>query len=160
MISKNVKSFCENPPDLIKNYDKAISSDEMWDCHHRLETHTSDGERRLVQLTKDELIALDMYYQRPANELIFLSRSEHRCLHNLGNSWSKGKHLSEEAKRKLSLARKGNSNRPKRIIVCLETQEEHPVTEWSRLGYDGARKVANGLLNSSKGLHFKYKETA
>ena len=41
-----------------------------WDRHHRLETHNSDGERRLVNLTVDELKALDMYYNRPAEELI------------------------------------------------------------------------------------------
>ena len=170
MIGEHVKYICKDLPDLIENYDKAIDSDEVWDCHHKLETHTSDGQKRPVQLTIKELKALDMYYQRPANELIFLTKSEHRGLHNLGNSWckgkkrphseeakrkmslaKKGKRPSEETKRKMSLALKGNSNRPKRIIICLETQEEHCVSEWKRLGY-------HAECMSSKGLHFKYKD--
>lgn len=155
MIGGHVKWLCKDSPDLIENYDKAIVSDDIWHCHHRLETHTSDGEKRLVQLTMNELKALGMYYKRPANELVFLTDSEHHYLHTAGY---KGHSHSEETKRKMSLVKKGNKYHPKRIIVCLETQEEHSVNEWSRLGYDSARKVANGILNSSKGLHFKYKE--
>ena len=52
-----------------------------WVRHHRLETHTSDGFLRLVQLSKAELIALDMYYDRPAEELIWLKAGEHRKVH-------------------------------------------------------------------------------
>lgn len=67
---------------LIENYDKALADNfEGWDIHHRLETHTSDSELRPVAITRDELIALDMYYARPASELIFLTRSEHTKLH-------------------------------------------------------------------------------
>lgn len=56
----------------IENYQKAKADNFVgWDCHHRLETHNSDGERRLVDITTVELQALDMYYNRPASELIF-----------------------------------------------------------------------------------------
>ena len=66
----------------IENYQfaKKVNFDG-WDIHHRLETHNSDGEKRLVNLSKAELIALDMYYNRPANELVFLTKSEHMKLH-------------------------------------------------------------------------------
>ena len=95
------KSFCAKP-ELIENYDKAIAdTTQMWDCHHRLETHNSDGERRLVDLLPEELIALNIYYNRPPEELIFLKRSEHNYLHH------KGMHHSEEAKRKMSEGTKG-----------------------------------------------------
>ena len=46
-----------------------------------METHTSDGFLRVVQLTKSELIALDMYYNRPAGELIWLKAGVHRTVH-------------------------------------------------------------------------------
>lgn len=66
----------------IENYDKALADNfKGWDCHHRLQTWTSDGERRPVDITAAELIALGMYYNRPADELIFLTESEHNNLH-------------------------------------------------------------------------------
>ena len=64
-------------PELIESYDKAITdTTQVWNCHHRLETHTSDGERRLVDISRAELIALGMYYDRPPEELIFLTKKE------------------------------------------------------------------------------------
>ena len=117
MIRKTVKLLC-NKPELIENYDKAVNDKtQMWDCHHRLETHNSDGEKRLVDLSMKELEALDMYYNRPPEELIFLTKSEHKSLHhkdqNFRNKISKtmtgkrkgelnpfyGKHHSEETKK-------------------------------------------------------------
>lgn len=66
----------------VENYDKAKADNfKGWVCHHRLETHNSDGERRLVDLTEEELRALGVYVDRPANELIFLTRAEHMRLH-------------------------------------------------------------------------------
>lgn len=95
--------FCRNP-EQIENYEAAISdTTQIWQCHHRLETHNSDGERRLVDLTREELIALDIYYDRLPEELIFLAHSEHVKLHKP----HKGKKFSEETKMKLSEAKKG-----------------------------------------------------
>ena len=80
------KRFCKEP-EKIENYEKAKADNFMgWCCHHRLETHNSDGERRLVDITADELQALGMYWYRPASELIFLTISEHRSLHTKGES--------------------------------------------------------------------------
>lgn len=87
----------------IENYDKAINDSKRYVVHHRLETHTSDGHKRLVDLSKAELIALDMYYNRPADELIFIEYGEHTRLHCKGkqgrnSSWLKGKHVPNEIK--------------------------------------------------------------
>ena len=66
----------------VENYEKAKADNFVnWVQHHRLETHNSDGERRLVQITAEELKALDMYYNRPAEELIWLTRAEHINIH-------------------------------------------------------------------------------
>ena len=103
MISKKLYCYCKDLED-IENYQKAISdTTQTYVLHHRLETHTSDGERRLVDITKKELQALGMYFHRPASELIFLTKSEHTLLHN------KGKKLSEETKKKMSEAKKNIS---------------------------------------------------
>lgn len=74
----------------IENYELAKESNfKGWHIHHRLETNNSDGQRRLVDLSKTELIALDMYYNRPANELVFLTSSEHSKLHRTKQHCSK-----------------------------------------------------------------------
>lgn len=66
----------------IENYEKAKADNfKGWVRHHRLETHTSDGEKRLVQITPAELIALGVYYKRPPEEFIWLKRNEHLGLH-------------------------------------------------------------------------------
>lgn len=88
----------------IENYDKAAADNfKGWHCHHRLETHNSDGERRLVDISQKELKVLGMYYNRPAEELIFLTTKEH-------NAFRKGRRHSEETKNKLSTANKGEKN--------------------------------------------------
>lgn len=113
------KRFCKEP-EKIENYEKAKKDNfKGWHCHHRLETHTPDGIRREVDITVAELKALGMYYHRPAEELIFLTVSEHSSF-NKGKKRSeetkdkikeakKGKKMSEEAKRKNSESHKGNS---------------------------------------------------
>lgn len=81
--NKCMFAFCiPEQIEQIENYELAKESNfNGWDIHHRLETHNSDGEKRLVNISVAELKALDMYYNRPAKELIFLTKSEHIKLH-------------------------------------------------------------------------------
>ena len=98
-MSYHLKQYCKDYQN-IENYEKAKADNfKGWHCHHRLETHTPDGKRREVDISMDELITLGMYYNRPANELIFLTVKEH-------NAYGKGKHRSVETRRKM----KGNKN--------------------------------------------------
>ena len=97
------KQYCKEP-EKIENYEKAKKDGFVgWECHHRLETHTPDGKRRDVDITQRELKALRMYYNRPPEELIFLTIKEH-------NAFKKGKKRSDETRRKLSEAKKGEKN--------------------------------------------------
>ena len=90
------KKFCCEDLSLIENYDKAISNTtQTWDCHHRGEILPC-GRFSVSDLKKFEL-----YFNRPASELIFLTRSEHRRLH------LKGVPKSEATKKALSDALKG-----------------------------------------------------
>ena len=96
MISyRNLKTFCCEDISLIENYETAINDNtQIYCCHHRLEIKNEK------QISKIELIKKDLYYNRPAKELIFLTRSEHSKLHfkcknnpfrNKGKtSWNKG----------------------------------------------------------------------
>lgn len=116
------KQYCKEP-EKIENYEKALADNFVgWDCHHRLETHTSDGERRLVDITVAELKALDMYYNRPASELIFLRKGEH-------SSFNKGKPKSEEHKKKIAEARKGKPKSEETKKKLSEAMKGKPKSE-------------------------------
>lgn len=85
MISKGWIFQITRFPELVENYDKAVADKEhFWVLHHRLETHTEDGKERLVQMKSRELEVLNLYYDRPPEELIFLTKSEHAKLHRVG----------------------------------------------------------------------------
>ena len=160
----NHRCFCRHP-ELIENYDKAIAdTTRVYEVHHRLETHASDGERRLVELTREELIALGMYYDRPAEELIFLTRADHNKLHHIGMKFS------EEAKRKMSETRKGKhfSEEHKRKIIeahskkvlCLETNEVFESTRDAQrktgIFHNSISNVCNGKFKTAGGYHWKF----
>lgn len=84
MIGKNVFKYCCEDISLIENYDKAISdTTQIWQCHHRLETHYKNGKRKPCEqnLTRKELKEQNLYYDRPAKELIFLTIHEHATIH-------------------------------------------------------------------------------
>ena len=90
-MKHNFEKFCKDYEN-IENYEKAKKDDfKGWLCHHR----------KGVDIPKEELKALSMYYNRPANELIFIKLSEHSSLHN------KGKPKTEEHKNKISETLKG-----------------------------------------------------
>jgi len=134
--------FCKNP-ELIENYDRAKEDDfEGWDCHHRLETHFSDGTPRPKngQLTRKELIALGMYYDRPADELILLKHSEHSSLHNHSRV------LTNITKNKISASGKGKHSQPK-------------SEEWKRNQYKNPNCCfAPGHKSYQKGKHYSEEE--
>lgn len=108
--------YCNEDISLIENYDKAIADkNTMWHCHHRKE----------LTITKQQLLAQNEYWGVPAKDLIFLMPSEHLKTHfrecagskqrrqkislkSKGNSYGagnfKGKHHTEEAKKKIGEA--------------------------------------------------------
>ena len=88
-------SFAENKDiQKIENYEIALNDNFIgWTVHHRLETHNSDGVMRDIEITPEELKALDMYFNRPASELVFLKRNQHRAVHNyVMNKHKRGKY--------------------------------------------------------------------
>ena len=140
-MKHNFEKFCKDYEN-IENYQKAKKDNfKGWHCHHRLETHTSDGERRLVDITVTELQALDMYYNRPASELIFLTSREH-------SSFNKGKKRSEETKKKLSEASKGN----KYALGCKRSEETRKKIREANKGKNiwtrGTHWYNNGKVNT------------
>lgn len=90
-MKHNFERYCKDYQN-IENFEKAKADNfKGWCIHHR------KGDN----IPRKKLKALGLYYNRPADELIFLTESEHDSLHK------KGKHLLEEHKNKLSDAHKG-----------------------------------------------------
>ena len=113
---KSLEKYCKDYT-KIENYEEALSSPLKYDVHHRLEISENKSA--------SDLIAENLYYDRPQEELIFLSHVDHMSLHKAGDknpmfgrtgenspsfgkpSPNRGKHLSAETKQKLSDANKG-----------------------------------------------------
>lgn len=80
MISTHgrMKMYCKDDLSKIENYYDAVNDKENnWVLHHRLEM-TLNGE---FACSQTDLIRMNMYYHRPAFELIFIKEEEHRKLH-------------------------------------------------------------------------------
>ena len=122
-----VKKYCNESLYLIENFDKAIADkDNIWDCHHRKELETS----------RKQLIEKNEYYNRPANELIFLTHSEHSILHSKGNKNMLGKHHNKETKKKISDAKKGkpfSEEWKRKMSEAKKGKKRKPFSEeWKR----------------------------
>lgn len=85
------RKFCRDDISKIENYHDAINSSEQYVLHHRLEL-TLDGE---FAHTAEDLQRLDMYYNRPYFELIFLPCTVHSKMHADRRSHAYSSNLSK-----------------------------------------------------------------
>lgn len=113
---------------------------QVWECHHRLETHFSDGTKRPRNafLSTAELIALGMYYNRPSEELVFITKSKHMSLHNTG--------------------RKVPVEKYHKKVLCVETDE---IFESEKLAIAWCKssevcRACRGLRKTAGGYHWKF----
>ena len=134
-MKKRVFEYYCDDIESVENYEKAKADDfKGWEVHHRLETHNSDGERRIVDISHKELKALDMYWHRPSSELIFLTVSDHNTLHH------KGKRLSDETKKKISKASKGKPKSEEHVKKVAEANKGKHRTEEQKIKLDQLHK--------------------
>lgn len=77
MIPRRIKEYCCEDIALIENYEKAKESVEVWDCHHKAEILPCG------KFSREDLKKSGLYYNRPACELILLSKSDHSKLHSM-----------------------------------------------------------------------------
>lgn len=95
----------------IENYELAKADNfKGWVCHHRNEIG-SDGE---MLYSSKQLIEMNLYYDRPSDELIFLTTSDHARMHNrtkvykeIMSKAKKGHEVSKETRNKLRKSHKG-----------------------------------------------------
>ena len=150
MINERMaKRYCKDFT-KIENYEKAIAdTTQTWQCHHRLELEITGG---VCDVTAKDLTDWGLYYDRPAEELIFLTHSEHRILHTKGKpSITKGQHRSAETRRRISEAQKGKK-RPqfseewkRKISESMKGKKQQPRSEETK------RKIGE----AKKGRHWK-----
>ena len=162
MISTQTPNrFCNEDISLIENYNEAIESNDKWDCHHKLEIEWN--------VSKKWLIDNNLYYNRPASELIFLQQKEHLSIHRKGKKMSedtrrklseinkgrtspmKGKHHTEEARKKLSESHKGNKSH----LGFKLTDEQRKKISDNHSDVSGKNNPMYGVPSPNKGKHWK-----
>lgn len=115
MINEDyAKLYCAEDISLIENFNKAVADkSKTWHLHHRAEILPCG------KFSKLDLQMANLYFKRPASELIFLPPREHLRLHQLGNKKStthceniskgrKGMKFSDSHLRNLSSSHLGN----------------------------------------------------
>lgn len=120
---RTVKKFCKDYT-RIENYEEAVNdTTQVWHCHHIL------GEI----VSREQLIDHDFYYDVPPCMLKFVTKIEHRQIHQ------NGKNLSKETCKKISESQKGNLNKKGKTksIFGKAFQEHYKITS----NYD--RKLYN-----------------
>lgn len=60
----------------VEGYETAIACYDEYKLIHSLRFWDSDGNRRLIPLTDNELKALDMFYERPPHEFKLIRNEE------------------------------------------------------------------------------------
>lgn len=168
MIRMNIKysNFCCENYSLIENYEEAVSSPEKYVLHHRMECIETGA---VVNSSKQDLIDWGLYYNRPADELIFMKESEHKSLHGRNmlpetkdklRCYAKladhskmlygRKHMSDEAKRlhsqHLSEALKGHEPH-------ITTESRHKISE----ALKGKQSVASETRKFVAAAYKEYK---
>ena len=162
---KYAKLYCSEEICLIENYQTAISDKtKMWEIHHRREC---DENGRTLFTTK-QLKEMNLYFKRPASELIFVTKSMHNKLHremfeNIGRNVGKkyGKIVG-----KIYGKKNGPINGKKGSIPIRQfTKDGTFVKEWPsaheadrQLGIarSSIGKCCKGCLKSTGGFVWRY----
>ena len=138
------KKFCSEDLSLIENYDMAIAdTTQTWHCHHRGEVLPCG------RFSPNDLKKFGLYFNRPAAELIFLTKAEHNRLHKSGVP------LNEDHKKAISEAHRGkrHSEATKKAIgeahskkILQFTKSGEFIREWPSM-CEAEREL--GIVQSS-----------
>ena len=174
----NAKKYCSEDISLIENYNQAISDQtRMWEIHHRREC---DDEGKNL-FTHKQLKEMNLYYNRPASELIFVTRSMHWKIHKEIRSKcgkiaikkmtfeqrSKGGKIGGKSGGKIGGKKTGPINGKKRSIPILQFSKDGTfIKEWPS-AYESQRQLGiaqssicyccKGRLKSAGGFVWRYK---
>lgn len=149
---ENAKWFCCEDISKIYGYAEAVADKKrVWHCHHCLG----------LAYTPEQLKAKGLYYKRPASELMFVTKSQHRMLHCLTNP---PKH-TEKTREKISRVLTNNTKISKRVRQYTKSGEfvaEYPsLMEIKRTkGYQFSHisDCCNGKLKTAYGFVWRFAE--
>ena len=125
--------YCRHP-ELIENYDKAISDmTQVWEVHHHKEELYS----------QKELKERGEYYDVSPEELIFLTSTEH--------------HKIDSACRRIGESMKGKNSKK---VLCVETGEVFESTVEAQrktsVSHQNISYACKGKLKTAGGFHWQY----
>lgn len=131
----------------------------MWDIHHRREC---DSEGRTL-FTKKHLIKIGLYFNRPASELIFVTRSMHCKLHRelREKSWKNGRKIGGGSEAAKEAAKEKCS-----IPILQFSKDGTLIKEWPsaseacrqlRISRPSICYCLNGRYKSASGFVWRYK---
>lgn len=124
---EQVKRYCSDDIANIENYDNAVADTEnVWHCHHRKETDEL--------IPRKELIRMDLYYNRPSDELIFLTQHQHLSLHIQVTP------TTEEAREKMRASLMGHAVTTETRTKISNSLKGHSVSEESRKKMSNSHK--------------------
>lgn len=142
----NWSNYCREPIENIKGYNEALNNPGRYDCHHINE----------LTFTKDQLKKMNMYYHRPASELVIMSHSEHRRWHILwngdpihGNEWKisgelnhnyKGDDCSDHHKKYRDTLYSTRSALQERRRIRRNNPEEYKILKEAKLSTKNKKK--------------------
>ena len=144
MIGYRAKRYCCEDISLIENYDKAVADKtQTWQCHHRAEILPCGN------FTPEMMMEFGLYFNRPASELIFLTKYDHLSIHTKAR-WT-GRHHSEEAKIKISEA---NTGRKRSLATRRLMSEQRIGSRNSFYGKHHTSEAKEKIRRSRIGKHF------
>ena len=115
--------YCREPLEQIENFKAAEAENFVnWVVHHRAEILPCGN------FSVNDLKCHNLYFGRPASELIFMRDHDHRSMHKAGaNHPFFGKHHSEESRQKISESLKGRPSHKKGKRIPEEVK--HKISE-------------------------------
>ena len=123
---------------------------QTWACHHRDEIRILPSGMVALR-TSDELKEAGRYFGCPANELIFLPKSEHKSLH--------GRYQSEEVKARISNSLKGRPSPRKGTTASIETRAKMSASHsGEKNGFYGKKHTEETRKRMSETRKRMYKE--
>lgn len=163
--TKIAELYCCEDLSLIENYQQALNDQtQTWCCHHRAEILPC-GRYKARHLIKHNL-----YFNRPASELIFLTRVQHNQIHTKGRRVTiatrmriskatigrvgpnLGKKFSEETCRRISEALRGKPSCRKGAHHTEESKRKMSLSMKGRKAWNKGKKTdyhwyTNGVVS-------------